>query len=64
MRTALSLLLPLSNFQYHFKGDNHKIQNNSTRHEERRAQHCHRPEMIYALPIDTSDSVFDQGREN
>jgi len=63
-RTTLPLLLPLNNFRYHFKGDNHKIQKNSTRHEERKALHCHRPEMVYAVPIDTSDSVFDQDREN
>jgi len=63
-RTTLPLLLTLNNFRYHFKGDSHKIQKNSTRHEESRAQHCHRPEMIYAVPIDTSDSVFDRSREN
>jgi hypothetical protein len=36
-RTTLPLLLPLNNFQYHFKGDNHKIQTNFTIHEESRA---------------------------
>jgi len=57
-RTTLLLLLPLNSFQHHFKDDSRKIQKNSTRHEESRAQHCHRPEIIYAEPIDTSDSVL------
>ena len=58
-RTTFPLLLPLNNFQYNFKGDNHKMQKNFIIHEESRAQHCHRPEIIYAVPNDTSDSVFD-----
>jgi hypothetical protein len=57
-RTTLLLLLPLNTFQYHFKGDSYKIQKNSTRREESRAQHCHRPEIIYAVSIDTPDLVL------
>ena len=63
-RTTLPLLLPLNDFQYHFKGDNHEVQKNSTKYEESWAKHCHRPEIIYAVLVDASNSGFDQGREN
>jgi hypothetical protein len=65
-RTTLPLLLPLHDYHHHFKGDGHKIKNNFARHEESRVQHCQRPEIIlvHVVPNDTSDSVFDQDREN
>jgi hypothetical protein len=55
-KTTSPLLLPLNDFHYHFKGDSNKIKKNSARHEESRAQHCQRPEIIYAGANHTSDS--------
>jgi hypothetical protein len=35
IRTTLPLLLPLNDFQYHFKRENQKIQEICTRHEDK-----------------------------